>query len=239
MKMRLLLLSLVSVAACGAPVSSANVQSIPCTAQAASLLAVSELPVGLTLWNENSSPNLGLLHNGDSAYKGFLGRAQRTFLWTGLYSGAPRDLVNRAWSALNYPGQAPVGFIPHAGALFTTYPGEIYRLSEASLSFGSVASAQQWMTDQRQENVPNSDPLTRNGIETNPATGALGDDTFAYTISSGPNSDVYTDIQARVGDVVYGVGIDGGPRLAGVSTSAGLMRSLLGKEHAVCSSVAA
>lgn len=220
--------------ACG-PVETSNAQPAPdCVVQTTGLLALNEVPMDLKQQTEGTSPVLGLLGNGDSAYPGFIGRSQRDFLWTGLYDGTPRALVDQAWSDLHYGSTAPVGFIPSTGALFATYPGQVFRVAEATMDFGSVEMAQKWLVNQQSMNMPNNDPKTRNGVETNPPTVKLGDDTFAYQLTHGPSGDVFTDVQSRVGSIVYAISIDGGPSYDGVTSAVALNGSLHAKEHATC-----
>jgi hypothetical protein len=192
------------------------------------------MPAGLVQISGGSSAVLGLLGHGDAAFTGFNGRAQKNFIWSGLSTGTPRQLVEQAWASLHYSGVAPLDFIPTDGPLFSDYPTQVFQIAEASLDFGSVQDAQKWLQSQRDLYRPNNDPNTRSGITLNPATARIGDDTFAYQLSHGPSGDLVTDIQSRVGHVVYGLSIDSGPQFTAVDHGVGLTTSLAAREHAVC-----
>src|SRR4029077_1598175 len=147
MRWRTLLLGCVLLAGCG-PVASSQ-SSIPCAAQTTGLLTAAEVSPNLTKRADNTSSTLGLWNNGDAAYPSFKGDAERILLWSGLYDGTPRSLVNQAWTDLHHSGVAPVDFIPNNGELFSAYPSQVFRVSEASLDFGTEGEAMQWMSAQR------------------------------------------------------------------------------------------
>lgn len=230
----MLLATCLALTGCGAIVNSSAQPGPACAVGTTGLLALGEMPSELTLEHEGTSPVLGLLGNGDNAYPDFKGRSQRDFIWTGLLSGTPRALVEKAWSDLHYSGTAPVTFIPAAGQLYVTYPTQLFHVAESTMDFGSVQAAQKWLSDQRQLNAPNSDPKVRAGVESNPATVQIGDDTFTYQVTHGASGDVFTDIEARVGSVILAVSIDGGPSYDGVGKGVGLVGNLHAKEHATC-----
>jgi hypothetical protein len=231
-----LLATCLLVAACGVVAPSSAQVGPDCVTQPESLLSASDLPNGLSQSSEGRRPMLGLLGNGDSDYPNFRGRAQRNFLWVGLSNGAPRTLVNKAWSDLHYSGEAPSGFIPNDGPLFTDYPQQVFRISEASLDFGTVSEAQKWMDAQRVMNAPNSDPSTRNGIEGDLTTTPIGDESLAYQISHGSSGDLVTGIQARFGSIVYGVSFDSGPKFAADGIAVSLIKKLEAHVHGLCAS---
>jgi hypothetical protein len=227
-------------AAAAVPMPSPSPAVVACAAQTGGLLTASEMAStltqapDLTQWNEGASPTLGLLGNGDANYQSFVGLSQRTFLWTGLYSGEPQELVSEAWSDLHYSGTVPVGFIPSSGALFASYPSSVFRIAEETEDFGTIAEAEKWMDVQRANNPSNTDPTSRNGVESDLTVPIVGDDTFAYQISNGPSGDVLTDIQARVGTVVVSVGIDSGPQVNATASASALLLSLMSKERSTC-----
>ena len=118
--------------ACGAlaPGSGASAVKVSspqsCAATVPNLLTSSDMPIAVQLPGSGGTSNTLGLWGGDSQYPGFVSRSGQDFLWTGLRSGTPHHLVNSAWTALNYAGSAPVGFIPSEGLLFTDYPGQIW-----------------------------------------------------------------------------------------------------------------
>jgi len=237
-KAAVLLLCCLTVVGCGAVVPSSAQAGPSCFAQPTGLLTIDQLPTGLTQVSENTSPVLGLFGNGDAAYPGFVGLSQRTFLWSGLSGGTPRQFVQQAWADLHYTGNAPAGFIPKSGPLFVAYPSQILQIAEASMDFGNVQGAQKWLDSQRSLYRANNDPHTRAGVTVNLPTERIGDDTFAYQLSNGASGDLYTNIQARSGFVVYGIGIDSGPQYSVGPRVVGLMTSLTAREHAVCGTAA-
>ena len=114
----------------------------------------------------STSTSLGLFGDGDNAYPGYVGNASASFYWTGLASTQAQSLIGQAWGGLNYSGTPPPGdFLPSAGGLFTTYPQQIFLVAEEVDDFGSVSNAEQWMSYQRQDNPPNSNPKFGNGVE--------------------------------------------------------------------------
>lgn len=236
MKTVLVLLCCLSVVGCGAVVPSRaqSVAAAGCFAQPTGLLSAAELPNGLMQTAESSSPTLGLWDNGNSAYPGFVGRSQRDFLWSGLSSDPARAYVQQAWADLRYSGQAPAGFIPRTGPLFTAYPTQVFQVAEASNDFGTVQNAQKWLSGQRYIYRQNSDPKARSGVTAVLQVARIGDDTFSYQLSNGVSGDLYTNVQARSGSVIWAIAIDSGPQFNASPESEGLMASLAAHEHAAC-----
>jgi hypothetical protein len=223
---------------CGPVVPSRAQSGVSCSAQTTGLLTSADLPAGLTQISEGSSPTLGLWGHGNSAYPGFVGRSQRNFLWSGLSSDPARAYVQQAWADLHYEGQAPEGFIPKTGPLFTAFPTQIFQLSESSSDFGSVQNAQKWLSGQRFIYQPNNDPKTRSGVTAVLQVARIGDETFSYQLNNGPSGDLYTNVQARSGSVVWAISIDSGPQYSASPQSVGFITSLAAREHAKCGSAA-
>ena len=101
------------------------------------------------------------------------------------------------------------------------------------MDFGSVQMAQKWLANQKANNIPNDNPIERNGVETDPATVTIGDDTFTYQLP-GRSEGVFTDIESRVGPYLLAVSTQSSPTYDAVSAVVSLMTSLHAKEHAVC-----
>jgi hypothetical protein len=122
---------------------------------------------------------------------------------------------------------------------------QVSQFAEEVTDYGTVATAERWMTGQEQSNKPNDIPMYGNGVERVQQTPTLGDETLLYQIDDGApyNSSpftgpfvghIYTDIQVRDGDVIYALSIDSGPDADPASLAVSLVRALIAKEHAVC-----
>ena len=114
-----------------------------------------------------------------------------------------------------------------------TGSAQLFHVAVASIDFGSLQMAQKWMAGQRVMNVPNDNPITRNGVETVPSTVMIGDDTFAFQLPGMPHG-VFTDIQSRVGAYLFSVSTESSPTYDAISAAVKLMTSLHAKEHAAC-----
>lgn len=245
MNLRKWLVLCVFLTGCGAAVPSAVAHShstpaavrltgVGCMTSTGTLLTAAAMPTSVVMLAEAATPKLGLLGNGDARYPTFVGRVARVFDWTNLSSTTVRNMVNQAWSQLNYSGTAPAGFLPTGGPLYSNYPTQIFRITEAVDNFGSISEAESWMSGQRSDNTPNANPATRNGVETNPQVATIGGDTFAYQITKAAGGDILTEVEIRQGDLVLGVSIDGAPQSSGLQIASSLTRSLLAKEQATC-----
>jgi hypothetical protein len=122
---------------------------------------------------------------------------------------------------------------------------QVSQFAEEVTDYGTVATAERWMSGQEVSNKPNDIAMEGNGVERVQQTPALGDETLLYQIDDGApyNSSpftgpfvghVYTDIQVRDGDVIYALSIDSGPAADPASLAISLVRALIAKEHAVC-----
>jgi hypothetical protein len=127
----------------------------------------------------------------------------------------------------------------------TAPANQVSQFAEEVTDYGTVATAEQWMSGQEETNRPNDIPMYGNGVERVVATSGLGDETLLYQIDDGApyNSSpftgpfvghIYTDIQVRDGDVIYALSIDSGPDADPASLAVSLVRALIAKEHAVC-----
>lgn len=101
------------------------------------------------------------------------------------------------------------------------------------------------MASQRGSNRFNTVPDYGNGVERVGRVPAVGDDAFMYQIDDGaaynsaPHTGpyvghIYTDIQVRVGPLMFALSIDSGPAANPAALAVSLMRSLMAKERSVC-----
>jgi hypothetical protein len=195
----------------------------------------------------STSTSLGLFGDGDSAYPGYVGRASGSFYWTGLASPQAETLTGQAWSGLNYSGTPPPGdFLPSGGDLYLAYPAQEFLVAEEVDDFGSATNTEQWMSYQRQDNPPNRDPKSGNGVESDPTIAPIGDDDFVYQLDRGAPTtsddysgnlvgDVYTDLEVRTGDLIFSVSLDASPGVDGVQAVVSLSQQLIAKENSSCS----
>ena len=191
------------LAACGAPSTSTAHLAKNCVAQTSGLLTVTEVESTLSL----DAAGWHMTGEGGSPLLGLLGNGDASY--PGFVGRAQRDFENKQ------PG------------------AQVFHVAEASMDFGSVQMAEKWLAGQRQMNIPNDNPKTRNGVETIAMTALIGDDTFAYQIP-GAADGVFTDIQSRVGPYVFGVFTQSSAAYAAVDGVVKLMTSLHLKEQAVC-----
>jgi hypothetical protein len=122
---------------------------------------------------------------------------------------------------------------------------QVSQFAEEVTDYGTVATAERWMSGQEASNQPNDIAMYGNGVERVQQTPHLGDDTLLYQIDDGAPyvstpytgpfvGHIYTDIQVRDGDVIYALSIDSGPAADPASLAISLARALIAKEHSVC-----
>ncbi len=231
-------LALIGICACGTysprPSSVDSTSPATCASGLGGLLTASQIGSDFMQVGEGTSPVLGLWNNGDAAYPDFKSMSDRRFIWNGLTKGTGRTEVVQAWADLHYSGSPPIDFIPHSGRLFASYPSQVFMVAESRADFGATSDAEHWMSFQRQNNQPNSNPNTRNGIETIPAVQQVGDDTFEFQTTSGQSADLYTDVEARVGSIIYAVSLDSGPAYAASGDAASLVTRLCAQVQSTC-----
>ncbi len=193
--------------ACGAALTPSAHAASHCVAQTTGLLTLPELESALgfsaTGWLDAG--------DGSSPVLGLLGDGDASY--PGFVGRAQRDFQQSG----------------HGTAL----SAELFHVAEASMDFGSVQMAQKWLANQKANNIPNDNPIERNGVETDPATVTIGDDTFTYQLP-GRSEGVFTDIESRVGPYLLAVSTQSSPTYDAVSAVVSLMTSLHAKEHAVC-----
>lgn len=119
------------------------------------------------------------------------------------------------------------------------------QFAEEVTDYGTVASAERWMLGQKTSNQPNDIPMYGNGVEVTPRLPAMGDDALLYQIDKGAPyyagpytgpfvGDIYTDIQVRVGDVIYALSINSDPDANPAALAVSLVQKLMAKEKATC-----
>jgi hypothetical protein len=236
------------------PASKASkVTDASCAIQTSGLLAADDLPPQMATQGPppSTSTTLGLLGNGDAAYPGYVGNASAAFFWKGLSSPSSEASVDQGWTAVNGSGEpTPGDFIPNGGPLYTENPAQVFLIAEEVSDFGSVANAQLWMSGQREVNQTNTDAKYGAGVESLPIAPQLGDDTFLFEVDKGAPTDsdsytgafvgdVYSDIQVRVGQLLYAISVDAAPGANGASITEGLVQQLMAKEAAACPSPSA
>jgi hypothetical protein len=208
MKVVPLLAGYLLLTACSAAVTPSAHAAPHCVAQTTGLLTLPEVE---SAWGPANSTGWLQANDGSSPVLGLLGNGDASY--PGFKGRAQRDFE---LSEQGSSGSA-----------------QLFHVAEASLDFGSVQMAQKWLTSQRAMNIPNDNPMTRNGVETLIATVTIGDDTFAYQLP-GRSEGMFTDIQSRVGRYLFGVSTQSSPTYDAVSAVVSLMTSLHAKEHAVC-----
>lgn len=189
-----------------------NLSSRPCAIQTITLLTKSEMPANLTPQGPPES-ELGARALLGDATDGSVGSAFESFQSIGMRYPIPRP--------------------------------QVVQLADEIVDYGTVAAAERWMGGQEASNRPNNMPMYGNGVERVVATSVLGNDTFMYQIDEGapykpvPYNDpyigtVYTDIQARDGDLIFAVSIVSVPDTGMASLALSVVRALMAREHAVC-----
>jgi hypothetical protein len=224
-----------------------NAPRLPCVLQTFTLLTSTEIPVRLTPeFPANSrAGGPGLLDNGDSYYPGYVGEADAYFAWTGLLSGAPAAMVASAYATTGNQAPLQLGDLPAGGPLYTTYPHQIFQVAEATSDFGSVLTAKRWMASQRMEHPVEDVANYGSGVERSPTVRSMGDDTFIYQIDDGAPygstpftgpyvGHIYTDIEVRVGGVIFALSVDSGPSIDSGSFAASVVSHLMAKEQSAC-----
>jgi hypothetical protein len=224
-----------------------NAPGLPCVLQTFTLLTAAEIPVRLTpeFPAVSKAGGPGLLDNGDAYYTGYVGDADAYFGWSGLLSGTPAAMVAGAYAASGNKAPLQLADLPEGGPLYTTYPHQIFQVAEATSDFGSVLTAKRWMASQRMEHPPEDIANYGSGVERSPTVPSMGDDTFIYQIDDGApyNSTpytgtyvghIYTDIEVRVGGVIFAVSVDSGPSIDAASFAASVVSHLIAKEQSAC-----
>lgn len=189
------------------PYPDVNLSARPCIIQTPGLLDLTDLPEGLTSAGPPQSA-VGAQALLDDATDGSVGHADQDFQENGTGSS-------------------------------------ISQVAEEVTDYGTVASADRWMLGQKASNQPNDIPMYGNGVEVTPKIPLLGDDALLYQIDkgapyhSGPYTgpfvgDIYTDIQVRVGDVIYALSINSDPDAKSAALAVSLVRKLMAKETAAC-----
>lgn len=184
-----------------------NLAARPCIIQILGLLNLSDLPRGLTPAGPPLS-SVGTRSLLDEATDGSVGHADQYFQKNGTVSS-------------------------------------LSQLAEEVTDYGTVASAERWMLGQKASNRANDIPMYGNGVEAIPEIPAMGDDALLYQIDKGAPydagpytgpfvGDIYTDIQVRVGDVIYALSIDSDPDADPVGLAVSLVQQLMAKETATC-----
>ena len=224
-----------------------NAPGLPCVLQTFTLLTAAEIPVRLTpefpAMSKAGGP--GLLGNGDASYPGYVGDANAYFAWSGLLSGTPAAMVASAYAASGNKAPLGPGDLPEGGPLYTRYPHQIFQVAEATSDFGSVLTAKRWMASQRLEHPAEDVANYGSGVERSPAVPSMGDDTFIYQIDDGAPYDstpftgpyvghVYTDVEVRVGGVIFAVSVDSGPSIDSASFAASVVSHLMANERSAC-----
>jgi hypothetical protein len=226
-----------------------NAPGLPCAVQTFTLLTPDEIPVRLT---PEFPPNSraggpGLLDNGDAAYPGYVGDAAAYFAWTGLLSGAPAAMVASAYATTGNQAPLQLGDLPQGGPLYTTYPDQVFQVAEATSDFGSVVTAERWMTAQRMDHPTEDVANYGSGVERSSTLASMGDDAFIYQIDmDAPNVSTpysgayighsYTDVEVRAGDVIFAVSVDSGPDIDSSSFATSVVSHLMAKEESACGS---
>jgi hypothetical protein len=195
-----------------------NLSSRPCAIQTVTLLTQAELPPGLTPQFPPLSETgpRGLL---DGKTDGSVGRVNATF--------------------------QSVGYSASATPTAATQPAHIVQVAEEIVDYGTVATAEQWMSGQKTNNRPNDIPMYGNGVERNPVVPALGDDTLLYQLDQGAPykpvrydgpyvGTVYTDIQVRDGYLIYAMSFISIQDTGMASLAVTVMRALIAREQSVC-----
>lgn len=195
-----------------------HLSSGPCAIQTATLLTQAELPPGLTPQSppvSESGPRALL----DDKTDGSVGSVNATF--------------------------QSVAFSASTGPTIATHPAHIIQVAEEVVDYGTVATAELWMSGQKANNRPNDLPMYANGVERNPMVPALGDDTLLYQLDQGAPykpvpydgpyvGTVYTDIQVRDADLIYAISFISIPDTGMAALGGTVMRSLIAKEQSVC-----
>jgi len=209
--------------------SDLNLSVRPCSIQTVSLLTPAELPPHLTPeWPPSSLVgDIGPDYDtGGAVYPGSIGDANEYLQWTGFSAH-------------------PIEGVPSGGTLYTTHPTQVFQLAEEIDDWGTVQNGERWMATQRQSNQFNTVPDYGDGVERIPAVPAMGGDAFMYQIDDGaaynstPHTGPFighidTDIEVRVGVLMFALSIDSGPDADPAALAVSIMRSLMAKERTVC-----
>lgn len=122
---------------------------------------------------------------------------------------------------------------------------QIIQIAEGIVDYGTVATAQRWLSGQEASHRPNDSPMFGDGVERTPQAPALGNDTFIYQIDIGApyTSHKYdgpyigrvdTNVQVRDGDLIYAIDIISVPDTGMAPLAISFTRALIAKEQAVC-----
>ena len=198
-----------------APVVKSSTQ--PCAVQTTSLLTQAQMPPELTPQGPPVSLK-GPRSLLDDATDGSVGSAFETFLSAASAPPAGQAGIERA---------------------------QILQVAEGIVDYGTVATAERWMSGQGASNRPNDLPMYANGVERVPELIALGDATFIYQIDQGAPykpapydgpyvGRVYTALQVRDGDLIYAVSVNSVRDTGMPSLAISVVQTLIAKERAVC-----
>jgi hypothetical protein len=127
-----------------------------------------------------------------------------------------------------------------------TLSAQVRQLGEQIEDYGSAASAERWMSQDRASNQPNDVAMFGNGVERNPPLPSLGDDTFVTQIDVGAPytstpylgpyvGHIHTNVEVRDGELIFAVSVDSDASGDPVTLAVSVVRKLLAKEHTNCS----
>jgi hypothetical protein len=223
----------IALGACGtAPDASGALDAsrAPCVISIAALLTQSQLPSHMKP-ESPASTNLGVIGpygdlTGKPDFPGSIGETNEYFQWTGV-------------------SDAQLSEAPGAGSTYVTDPTQVFQLAEEISDWGTLSNAERWMGGQRLSNQPNNIPDYGNGPERIPPVPAMGDDAFMYQIDDGAPyghtpqigpfvGHIYTDIEVRLGVVIFAISIDAGPDANPGALAVSTMQQMLANDQTVC-----